>query len=50
MNGDRREENIVSNEFQIAVEAISNIRTVVQLTKEQHFGDEYCRLLDIPYR
>ncbi|CAF0836926.1 unnamed protein product [Adineta ricciae] len=34
----------------IAVEAISNIRTVVQLTKEQHFDDEYCRLLDIPFR
>ncbi|CAF0852957.1 unnamed protein product [Adineta ricciae] len=34
----------------IAVEAIANIRTVVQLTKEQHFDDEYCRLLDVPFR
>ena len=34
----------------MAVESISNIRTVAQLTKERHFGDEYCKLLDIPYR
>ncbi|CAF4068150.1 unnamed protein product, partial [Rotaria sordida] len=34
----------------IAVEAISNIRTVAQLTKEPYFGDEYCKLLDFPYR
>ncbi|CAF1240166.1 unnamed protein product [Rotaria sordida] len=34
----------------IAVEAISNIRTVAQLVKEPYFGDEYCKLLDIPLR
>ncbi|CAF2579229.1 unnamed protein product [Rotaria sp. Silwood2] len=34
----------------IAVETISNIRTVAQLTKEKHFGDEYCKLLEFPYR
>ncbi|CAF3438593.1 unnamed protein product [Rotaria socialis] len=34
----------------IAVESISNIRTVAQLTKEQYFADEYCKLLDFPYR
>ncbi|CAF3508552.1 unnamed protein product [Rotaria sp. Silwood1] len=34
----------------IAVEAISNIRTVAQLTKEKHFGDEYCKLLEFPFR
>ncbi|CAF1600417.1 unnamed protein product, partial [Didymodactylos carnosus] len=34
----------------ITVEAIQNIRTVAQLTKEKHFGDEYTRLLDIPYK
>ncbi|CAF4605306.1 unnamed protein product, partial [Rotaria sp. Silwood2] len=33
----------------IAVETISNIRTVAQLTKEKHFGDEYCKLLEFPY-
>jgi len=27
-----------------------NIRTVAQLTKEEHFGNEYCKLLDIPYK
>lgn len=32
------------------MEAISNIRTVAQLTREKHFGDEYCKSLDIPLR
>lgn len=32
------------------MEAISNIRTVAQLTREKHFGDEYCKSLDIPFQ
>ncbi|CAF1371385.1 unnamed protein product, partial [Rotaria sordida] len=45
-----KDKNALENAGKIAVEAISNIRTVAQLTKEQHFGDEYCRLLDIPFK
>jgi ATP-binding cassette subfamily B (MDR/TAP) protein 1 len=32
------------------VESIQNIRTVVQLTKEDYFYNEYCGLIKIPYR
>lgn len=34
----------------ITVESIQNIRTVVQLTKEDYFYEEYCRLINVPYR
>ncbi|CAF3502579.1 unnamed protein product [Rotaria sp. Silwood1] len=34
----------------ITVESIQNIRTVVQLTKEDYFYEEYCSYLEIPYR
>ncbi|CAF1420960.1 unnamed protein product [Rotaria sordida] len=34
----------------ITVESIQNIRTVVQLTKEDYFYEQYCSLLEIPYR
>ncbi|CAF0812692.1 unnamed protein product [Didymodactylos carnosus] len=34
----------------VAVEVIQNIRTVAQLTKEEHFGNEYAHLVEIPYR
>ncbi|CAF3696052.1 unnamed protein product [Adineta steineri] len=40
----------LENAGKTAVEAISNIRTVAQLTKEQYFDDEYCRLLEVPYK
>ncbi len=36
--------------FKVAVEAIQNIRTVVQLSKEEHFYNEYSKLLDMVYR
>jgi hypothetical protein len=36
--------------LQITVETIQHIRTVIQLTKEAHFYDEYSRFLDILYR
>ncbi|CAF2682116.1 unnamed protein product [Rotaria sp. Silwood2] len=34
----------------VTVESIQNIRTVVQLTKEDYFYEQYCSLLEIPYR
>lgn len=36
--------------FQIAVEAIQNIRTVAQLTKENYFYEQYCVLIEVPYK
>ncbi|CAF4895872.1 unnamed protein product [Rotaria sp. Silwood1] len=35
---------------QVTVESIQNIRTVVQLTKEDHFYEKYCSFLEIPYQ
>ncbi|CAF3084747.1 unnamed protein product [Rotaria sp. Silwood2] len=34
----------------VTVESIQNIRTVVQLTKEDYFYEQYCSFLEIPYR
>ncbi|CAF5033325.1 unnamed protein product, partial [Rotaria sp. Silwood1] len=34
----------------VTVESIQNIRTVVQLTKEDHFYEKYCSFLEIPYQ
>ncbi|CAF1472610.1 unnamed protein product, partial [Rotaria sordida] len=34
----------------VTVESIQNIRTVVQLTKEDYFYKKYCSFLEIPYR
>ena len=31
---------------QLAIEAMQNIRTVVQLSKEEHFYDEYVKIVD----
>lgn len=40
----------LENAGKIAVEAIQNIRTVAQLSKEVYFYEEYCRLLDGVYQ
>ncbi|CAF3575971.1 unnamed protein product [Rotaria sordida] len=34
----------------VTVESIQNIRTVIQLTKEDYFYEQYCLLLEVPYR
>ncbi|CAF4921685.1 unnamed protein product, partial [Rotaria magnacalcarata] len=34
----------------VSVESIQNIRTVVQLTKENYFHHEYSAYLEVPYR
>ncbi|CAF3831918.1 unnamed protein product [Rotaria sp. Silwood1] len=47
VQGDRK---ALEEAGKIAIEAISNIRTVAQLVKETYFGDEYCKLLDVPLR
>jgi ABC-type bacteriocin/lantibiotic exporter with double-glycine peptidase domain len=36
--------------LQVAMEAIQNIRTVVQLTKKQYFDDQYSEILDTVYQ
>lgn len=43
------QENL-ENAGKIVVEAIQNIRTVTQLSKEDYFYQEYCRLLDSVYQ
>ncbi|CAF1309030.1 unnamed protein product, partial [Rotaria sordida] len=45
-----KDRQVLEDAGKIAVEAISNIRAVAQLTKEKHFGDEYCKLLDISFK
>ncbi|CAF3415984.1 unnamed protein product, partial [Rotaria socialis] len=42
-----KDKKVLEEAGKIAVESISNIRTVAQLTKEQYFGDEYCKKLDV---
>ena len=46
----KNDKESLENAGKIAVEAIQNIRTVVQLSKEDYFYHEYCRLLDGVYR
>ena len=36
--------------LQVTMESIQNIRTVVQLSKEEHFYQRYCSLIGIPHR
>ncbi|CAF0770902.1 unnamed protein product [Adineta ricciae] len=45
-----RQKNVLEDAGKLTVEVIQNIRTVVQLTKEEHFYNEYCRLLAILYK
>ncbi|CAF1356644.1 unnamed protein product [Rotaria sordida] len=45
-----KDNKILENAGKVAVETIQNIRTVMQLTKEDHFYNEYCQLINIIYR
>ncbi|CAF1223645.1 unnamed protein product [Rotaria sordida] len=45
-----KDKKVLENAGKITVESISNIRTVAQLTKEKHFGDEYCKILDVCFK
>ncbi|CAF3377225.1 unnamed protein product [Rotaria socialis] len=45
-----KDKKVLEEAGKIAVESISNIRTVAQLTKEQYFGDEYCKKLDVCFK
>ncbi|CAF0757319.1 unnamed protein product [Adineta ricciae] len=45
-----QQKKVLEDAGKLTVEAIQNIRTVVQLTKEEHFYNEYCRLLTILYK
>ncbi|CAF4058606.1 unnamed protein product, partial [Adineta steineri] len=45
-----KDEKALENAGKIAVETIQNIRTVVQLTKEDYFYEEYSKVLEISYR
>ncbi|CAF5107781.1 unnamed protein product, partial [Rotaria sp. Silwood1] len=47
---ERKDEQFIGDAGKLTVEAIQNIRTVAQLTKEDHFYNEYSRLLNIIYR
>ena len=42
--------NTLEEAGKITVQSIQNIRTVVQLTKEDYFYEQYSILLDIPHR
>ncbi|CAF1200942.1 unnamed protein product, partial [Rotaria sordida] len=45
-----RNKKIFEDVGKITVESIQNIRTVIQLTKEDYFYKKYCLFLEIPYR
>lgn len=34
----------------MTVESMQNIRTVIQLTKEEYFCDKYNELINVPFR
>ncbi|CAF3678455.1 unnamed protein product [Rotaria sp. Silwood1] len=45
-----KDKKSIENAGKVTVESIQNIRTVVQLTKEEYFYEQYCSLLENPYR
>ncbi|CAF1376268.1 unnamed protein product, partial [Rotaria sordida] len=45
-----KDKQIPENAGKVAIETIQNIRTVIQLTKETHFYDEYSQILDTLHR
>ncbi|CAF1030751.1 unnamed protein product [Adineta steineri] len=46
----RNNKEILEKPGKLAMETIQNIRTVMQLTKENHFYDEYSQTIDTIYR
>lgn len=45
-----RSHSLIVVSSQVSVESIQNIRTVMQLTKEDYFSQQYAQLLNIPFR
>ncbi|CAF3881045.1 unnamed protein product [Rotaria sordida] len=45
-----KDKQILENAGKVAIETIQNIRTVIQLTKETYFYDEYSQILDPLHR
>ncbi|CAF4169043.1 unnamed protein product [Rotaria sp. Silwood2] len=45
-----KDKRLMEKAGKVTVESIQNIRTVVQLTKEDYFYEQYCSLLEIPYQ
>ncbi|CAF1319535.1 unnamed protein product [Didymodactylos carnosus] len=45
-----KDKETCENASKLAIEVIQNIRTVKQLTKENDFVNDYCCLLDVPYK
>ncbi|CAF0856387.1 unnamed protein product, partial [Didymodactylos carnosus] len=46
----KKDSIVLETAAKLATETISNIRTVHQLTRQEHFSSEYRRLFEIPYR
>ncbi|CAF1145696.1 unnamed protein product [Adineta ricciae] len=45
-----KNKEVHENAGKVATESIQNIRTVIQLTKEDYFYQEYCSYIEVPYR